>query len=302
MVSEEHSDASRSEGERQRAPRGVDVGIPPRQLDFQLPTALAERVYADNDTATCMLATLSAAFPPGEDFFVRSVNHFKHRIQDPELRARVAGFTGQEVIHSREHDRLNEAFAARGYDVSVPERVVGATLRALDRLPARWRIAATAMMEHFTAVLGEDLLAGEDFRRRVHPDIVEMWLWHALEELEHKSVTYDVYDVIGNRLLERRLALGLVLTVVLPAVIASWCYLLVRRAVWRRRGDLRRGVRLLFGPGGFLRRVFAEMPHFLDRDFHPARHDTTALEARWRETLFGSEGVLNDQLRRRPAG
>lgn len=291
-----------SESRRQRPPRGVDVGIPPRQLDFRLPGALADRVYADNATATCMLATLSAAFPPGEDFFVRSVNHFKHRVQDPELRARVAGFTGQEVIHSREHDRLNEAFAARGFDVRVPERVVEITLRGFDRLPARWRIASTAMMEHFTAVLGEDLLAGEEFRRRVHPDIVEMWLWHALEELEHKSVTYDVYEVIGNRRSERRLALGLVVAVVLPAVIASWGYLLVRQGVWRRPGDLRQGLRLLFGRDGFLRRVFSEMPRFLERDFHPARHDTSDLEAEWRAVLFGPEGRLNDQLRRRTAG
>lgn len=102
VVPEAQAERSQSGGERQRASRGVDVGIPPRQLDFRLPTALAERVYADNDTATCMLATLSVAFPPGEDFFVRSINHFKHHVRDPELRARVAGFTGQEVIHSRE--------------------------------------------------------------------------------------------------------------------------------------------------------------------------------------------------------
>ncbi len=282
-----------------RALRGVDVGIPPRQLDFRLPDELAERVYADNLTATCMLATLSAAFPPGEDFFVRSVNRFKDRVRDPELRARVAGFTGQEVIHSREHDRLNEAFTARGFDVATPERVVASTMAGLDRLPARWRIAATAMMEHFTAVLGEDVLAGEEFRRQVHDDLVEMWLWHALEELEHKSVTYEVYDVIGNRRYERVIAFALVVVVALPAVIASWGYLLVRQGAWRRPRDVRDGVRMLFGRGGFLRRVFGEMPRFLDRDFHPDNHDTRALEGWWRDELFGSEGRLNDQLRRR---
>lgn len=282
-----------------RALRGADVGIPPRQLDFRLPDEMAERVYGDNMTATCMLATLSAAFPPGEDFFVRSVNRFKDRVREPELRARVAGFTGQEVIHSREHDRLNEAFTARGFDVSTPERVVASTMAGLDRLPPRWRIAATAMMEHFTAVLGEDLLAVEEFRQRVDDDLVEMWLWHALEELEHKSVTFDVYEVIGNRWYERLIAFVIVLAVALPAVIASWGYLVIRQGAWRHPRDVRDGVRMLFGRGGFLRRVFGEMPRFLDRDFHPARHDTGDLEARWRDELFGSDGRLNDQLRRR---
>lgn len=297
--SESSGPARESATERPRRLKGADVGIPPRQLDFRLPDQLPQWVYAGNATATCMLATLSAAFPPGEDFFVRSVNHFKHRVENEDLRARVAGFTGQEVIHSREHDRLNEAFRDRGLDVETPERIVASMIALLDRMPARWRIAVTAMMEHFTAVLGEDLLAEREFIDRVHPDIVEMWLWHALEELEHKSVTYDVYEMIGNRRPERRLALVLVVAIALPAVIASWGYLLVQQGVWRRPRDLRDGIGLLFGRRGFMRRVFAEMPRFVDRGFHPGNHDTRELEAHWRARLFGADGSLADQLRRR---
>lgn len=109
---------------RPRRLQGADVGIPPRQLDFRLPDELAPWAYADNATATLLLAMLSAAFPPGEDFFVRSVVHFRDRVRDEDLRARVAGFTAQEVIHSREHDRLNEAFRDRGFPVGVPEKAV----------------------------------------------------------------------------------------------------------------------------------------------------------------------------------
>lgn len=282
----------------QRRLTGGDVGIPPRHLDFRLPDELVRWAYADNATATLFLAMLSAIFPPGEDFFVRSVAHFRNRVTDEQLRARVAGFTAQEVIHSREHDRLNEAFRARGFPVHVPEKAVATALKILDRTSPRQQLACTALMEHFTAVMAEDVLDGDEFADRVHADIRELWQWHALEELEHKSVTWDVYEVIGTDGPERRRAAPLVAATVLPAALFGWLYLLVQQGVWRRPKDLREGVRLLLGPGQFLRRVLVRMPIFAHPRFHPDKHDTRDLERRWRETLFGATGSLSEQLRR----
>lgn len=284
---------------RPRRLQGADVGIPPRQLDFALPDELAPWAYADNATATLFLAMLSAAFPPGEDFFVRSVVAFRDRVRDEGLRARVAGFTAQEVIHSREHDRLNEVFVRRGFPVGVPEKAIATALRVLERTSARQQLACTALMEHFTAVLAEDILSTDEFRERVHADIAELWLWHALEELEHKSVTYEVYEVIGTSQRERDRAVPLVLGTVGVAALFGWAYLLVQQGIWRRPADLREGWRLMFGRDQFLRRVLGRMPVFNHPRFHPDRHDTRALEQRWREILFGSSGSLTGQLRAR---
>lgn len=281
--------------------RGADVGIPPRQLDFRLSDSMSRWFYDGNATATLFVVMLSASFPPGEQFFVRSVNHFRAAVTDPTLRAQVAGFTGQEVIHSREHDRLNAAIAARDIDARVPERAVAAAIWLIDRLPARFRLACTAQAEHLTALLAEEILAGEPFRARMDPELVEMWLWHALEELEHKSVSYDVYDVVGNRRLERLLAEPVLLATVGVAALGGWAYLLASTGTWRRPADLRRGVGLLFGSDGLVGSIWSKLTQFREADFHPARHDTTALERHWREVLFGEQGSLNDQLRRRPA-
>jgi len=41
------------------------------------------------------------------------------------------------------------------------------------------------------------------------------------------------------------------------------------------------------------------LPQYLDffrRDFHPNQHDTDALLEQWRETLFGANGLLTEQL------
>ena len=284
---------------RGRRLRGADVGIPPRQLDFQLSDKMPRWIFGDNRTATTYLTVLSAFFPPGEEFFVRSVQRFASQITDPVLRAKVAGFTAQEVIHGREHDRLNEVLLERGFDLDVPGKAIEAALAILELLPARQQLACTAFMEHFTAVMAEETLLHEEAGTGyIHPDVNELWLWHALEELEHKSVSYDVYEVAGNRWVERLLAEPLVLATVGPALVLSWAWLLASEGALTRPADVAHGLKLMFGPGAILRTVFSKLPQFGRRGFHPARHDTTELEQRWRDALFGDDGTLRTQLRR----
>lgn len=287
--------------QKPRRLRGADVGIPPRQLDFRLSEEMPRWVYGDNRTATCYLALLSAFFPPGEDFFVKSVNRYANLVTDPKLRAEVAGFTGQEVIHSREHERLNEVFTERGFKLGVPDLAIRTALAVLYRLPHRQQLACTALMEHFTALLAEETLIYEGNGGEIHPDLKELWLWHALEELEHKAVSYEVLELAGNRRSERILAELLVLAIVGPAGAVAFLWLLLTEGALFRPGDLVRGARMLLGRGKALPKVLMGMPRFRRRDFHPNRRNTTALEQEWRDKLFGTDGTLNDQLRRRPA-
>lgn len=284
---------------RQRRLRGADVGIPPRQLDFRLSEEMPRWIYGDNRTATTYLAVLSAFFPPGEEFFVRSVRHFASQVTDPVVRAQVNGFIAQEVIHGREHDRLNEVLRERGFNLEVAEKAIQIALAALELLPKRQQLACTAFMEHFTAILAEETLSHADAGTgRIHADIAELWNWHALEELEHKSVSYEVYETAGNSRVERLLAEPLVLATVGPALVLSWAWLLATEGALVRPNDVVEGLKMMFGPGEILRTVFRKLPLFGRRDFHPAKRDTSVLEQRWRELLFGADGTLRGQLRR----
>lgn len=115
--------------------------------------------------------------------FVESVRHFRDRVSDPELKAAISGFIGQEAIHSREHARLNEYLLERGIDTKTPEKAVKFGLSLLERLPPKQQLACTTLMEHFTALLAEQLLTDEDFTSKFDPEFLPMWQWHALEEL-----------------------------------------------------------------------------------------------------------------------
>lgn len=276
---------------------GASVGIPPRQLDFRIPEDLPRYPVANNATATTFIAVLSGFFPPGEKFFMESVRHFRHQITDPILKAEVAGFMGQEAIHGREHERLNALMIEQGINVKVPERAVSIALKVLELFPASQQLAFTTFMEHFTALVGEQLLTDEHFQRNGHQEMLQLWLWHAMEELEHKAVAFHVYESVGNRRAERLLAFPVVTLVMLPAILGSWTYLLAREGKLFDRRDLAKGLGLMLGPRGLIGRIIPKMKLFARKDFHPNKKDTRALEAKWREHLFGEHGTLRDQVK-----
>jgi predicted metal-dependent hydrolase len=279
---------------------GAAVGIPPRQMEFPRPrTASRHAFFRHNALASSLFVVFSGIFPPGERFFMESVRRFRDDISDPVLRAQISGFMGQEALHGREHERLNAHFRARGIDVAVPERLIRLSLGLLEFLPARQQLACTTFMEHFTAHLAEQWLTDDRFQKTSDPEMLKLWYWHALEELEHKAVAYDVFTTVGGTRRERQLALPLVVGALLPGIALSWAWLVVRDGDRLKVREHRRGLRELFGRKGFISSILPRMPEFLAADFHPDQQDTSALELSWREKLFGENGALLAEFRNR---
>jgi predicted metal-dependent hydrolase len=61
-------------------------------------------------------------------------------------------------------------------------------------------LAITAALEHYTASIAETVLKHRDiYMKECREDMRQMFLWHAAEEIEHKSVAFDVFkDVAGG--------------------------------------------------------------------------------------------------------
>ncbi|AJD48675.1 metal hydrolase [Isoalcanivorax pacificus W11-5] len=276
---------------------GAMVGIPPRHIDFRFPESMPKYFYGGNATATTFFAMLSGFFPPGERYFMESVRQFRDRVTDDNLRAAISGFMGQEAIHGREHDRLNELLAERGFDMKAPDRFVRIGLAILEKLPASTRLAATTFMEHFTALLAEQLLEDKQFRQQADPEMIKIWQWHALEELEHKAVAYDVYELVGNTRTERVAAALASMLVLLPMLGITWSWMLAQDRQLGNVPDNIKGLSILFGRGGFVSRILPRLPEFMGACFHPDNHDTKALESRWRDKLFAEGGDLYHEYR-----
>ncbi len=276
------------------------VEVPTRSPDFRDRVADLPKYFAGGDVVMShVLTTLSATFPDGEDFFVRSVAAVRHRITDPKLLADVDGFIGQEEMHGREHRVLNQRLAEHGY----PTRGIGAYVRGLywvrERIQSdKVNLAFTAALEHYTATLAELLLDDEEARRAVgRQGAGDMLLWHALEESEHKAVAFDVYKAMGGteRMRLTIMCLTHVLFLVETGVMGIISIAKDREALRQPRELLRSFARLPKSPFVSMKaaRILAQ---YNKRGFHPNDRDTTQMIAEWREKLFGREGQLRELL------
>lgn len=155
--------------------------------------------FGGDPIRTHVVNGLHFVFPAGERFFIRSVKRFRDRVPD-ELQGRIRGFFGQEAHHQAEHKRAFKAIEAQGYDVE--SFLQWYEELAYDKIEPKvrpvTRLAVTAALEHYTAVLGEFALAS-DTLDDCHPLMRQLLMWHACEEIEHKSVAFDVLQHVAPR-------------------------------------------------------------------------------------------------------
>lgn len=279
---------------------GAPARIPPRRVDFDFSPAQVPRYYVDNNPfKTTFITALSALFPEGEFFFVESVRHYRERITDPALKADVSGFIGQEALHSMAHKAFNDAATVQGFSVDKLDRDVGLLLRFLQRvLPHKVQLAVTACLEHYTAVFTEKLLRDEPLAETFAPEIRHLYLWHSVEENEHKTVAFDVYEAVGGGYLLRS-AVMIPTTLIFFGMI-FWFHtrLLADDRQLRNIRQNLAGFSYIFGRKGVLSGLLPQYLDWFRPGFHPSHHNTDALLAEWQEKLFGVEGMLAGKIRK----
>jgi predicted metal-dependent hydrolase len=245
-----------------------------------------------------IVAVLSAVFPEGEDFFVRSVRNSAGDVTDPELAQQVKGFIGQEVTHGREHRDLNDQLQKMGYPTHRIDRYTKATLERLERLtPRLYPLAVTAALEHYTATLAETLLSDERARELLGDNEVRsILLWHALEESEHKAVAFDVYRAAGGSERMRKTAMVITsITFIGNVTVNTILSMLADRATYNPV-RLLKSLWMLRRSPFITRQVRRSLVEYLRTGFHPSDHDNTALLDEWTPKLFGDHGTLVDRL------
>ncbi len=237
--------------------------------------------FAGLAVPTAISNGVNLLFPHGERFFVRSVYHFLDRIEDPALREAVKGFGNQEGRHARAHEDYFDTLRAQGYDI---DRFLELYTRVTSRIEkfsgAKLRLATTAAAEHFTAIMAEGA-ATEMPLELVHPQMRQLLLWHAAEELEHKSVAFDVLQAVDDSYALRVAGMAMA-TIMLSTWWAIATIMLLRqdgigpleaaRRLREMRAAAARAGQHVPKPIG--ERVFGRgLREYLRRDFHPDQND-----------------------------
>lgn len=283
----------------------TDVVPHPRRIHFDYPTGSLEKHYVQGDLVTShIIAYLSATFPEGEDFFIRSVRNYTDQITDPTLKEQVKGFIGQESTHSREHVALNERLQQMGYPTRFNERFTGIALRWDEhRYSPLTLLAITAALEHFTAVSAETLLSDPDAQALLgNTEVRKMLLWHAYEESEHRAVAFDVYRAVGGTERRRIWVMRWMTVMFFGSIIVFSTLSLLRDRATYNPMRLIRSLRALRHSPFLKRSVRRRFRQYTTVGFHPDDVDNTALLNRWRPELFGETGQLAGNLNQARSG
>lgn len=260
-----------------------DLRFSARRKSFDIKNALATDWHSDSAFITAWFNAMSLLFPLGEKFFIDSVAYFKDQVEDPQLTAEIAAFRAQEAMHRIEHQKYNESLCSqRGYDLERFEKKLRQRMAwAQKKLTPRRRLAGTVASEHLTAIMAHDMLSRKDSITGANPAISELWIWHGIEETEHKAVAFDVYMAIGGTEFERRRALIVGTFFFFKDVMRNLIIMLhTDRKLWSIR-EWFSGFKFLFIRPGVLRRVGSDWLSFLRNDFHPWQIDNRDLIYKW---------------------
>lgn len=264
--------------------------ITPRRVSFDWHETKLHWIPGE-PTATHVINVLHLLLPAGERWFVKVFKEALPLVRDDELLADVKGFMGQEATHSVQHSYVLDHLASQGLDTApytqridfLFEYLLGEKPSFAAPVPTqewlRFRLAVIAAIEQFTAVLGNWVLHAEGLDRAApDPVMLDLLRWHGAEEVEHRSVAFDMYQHTGGegppRYVRRVAAMG----VTAPVLLYLW--------VWGASYLMRHDPLLAGGPRYSLRghndavrkgllpewrELAAALPRYFKRSYHPSQ-------------------------------
>ena len=185
-----------------------------RKLKFALGEPNITNWIEGNPFKTQLFNAISMSFPFGEGYFIKS---FKQIINDDlirnqEIREKVSIFIAQEALHSSIHGEFNTYLESKGLPFTLLP-LFEFRRRVFDSIYShKTQLAVTMAYEHVTAALSYANLKYGWVNDVEDDNIRRMWNWHSAEEIEHRSVAYELYQEVNGGYIRR--IYGMIFTVV----------------------------------------------------------------------------------------
>lgn len=285
--------------------------IPRQGPDFGLDGDIPRYWFGGDVFKTRFFDAMSLLFPEGEKYFIVCVRDYRDRITDPQLAAEVRDFIYQEgqhgMVHTRFNDRLREQGIAVDTVLDKQKRVMFGFFRKY--FPRRFTLAQTAAAEHMTALMAHGFFNNRMFAD-ADPRIRAMYAWHAVEEIEHKAVAFDVFKKVARGGYFTRVLAMMMVSFTFPFhVFAIMRHMFAVDGVQQRFRVWIKGLWWLYGPGGLYPRLMPSYLAYFLPGFHPWKHGDLAVYRLWNEQFERHQGdavkaadaVMAAQLEATPA-
>ena len=258
--------------------------IPVRKVKFNYKES-GEAMFPHSAMVKHLLHVLSMAFPDGEQFFVDSVRPFRKKLANAGLREEVRAFIGQEAQHGAQHDEYNDFLAKSS---PIPTKRIRKVIKRVTEfgtrnVPAILRLSGTAAAEHFTSILAEQLLANPTLGENADAEHYKLWMWHAVEETEHKAVAFDVFQAVGGSYWNRVTMLAGMTLIAIPGISAAVLIFTAADGKLFSKKDWAGFIDYGFGKRrGIFSKAIPAYLRYYQRDFHPWKYDNSELVAQWK--------------------
>lgn len=172
-----------------------------RKVDFDFPEDVELYAIPGMPRVSLFIAAFSMTMPYLEPYLIRMMLKATDQVDDEKLRQDMKKFCQQEGNHYRNHARINKIIRDK-FDASVAREILAieSELKAdyerfLKEKPLKFNLAYA---EGFEAMTCAAALAGANRPPAVDRKISKGWDelldWHGLEEIEHRTVAFDVFN------------------------------------------------------------------------------------------------------------
>lgn len=270
------------------------IKLEPRNEHFHFETSDQRDWHGGDPVKSIFFNGLSVTFPEGEQFFMESVRAFRHEIDDPVLQDQIKGFLKQEAIHTREHVRYNKELDAQGFRATELHLSIRKLLGWTRRVFGPYRqLSVTCALEHFTAMIADQLMKDPSYLEGAEDAYKNVWLWHAIEEAEHKGVAYDTLLAVSKKnAYFLRCRSMIAVTIFFNYLVLRHSYVMLKDVGLSRSPKAwSRLAWFLLGKPGLFRRIFLPWLAYFRPGFHPWEHDNRRKLAETEEALLSRPSV-----------
>lgn len=256
-----------------------------KNLDFGLDQDMPRYWFGNDAFKTRVFDAMTMIFPDGEKYFIQSVRLFRDQITDPRLQAEVADFIKQEAQHGIAHDLFNQEMIKQGMPVNEMIRFMVKRFNSnLKNNSPEFNLALTAASEHITALMAECFYAERHTMADAHPKARALLAWHAIEEMEHRSVAFDVMKDVANVSYPLRAAALMMVGAMMPTFAMMRVNIMLKAdgyTAFERLHMFRKGLPWIFGRKGVLSSMRKPFLDWFRPDFHPNDHAVIAQYPLW---------------------
>jgi len=196
----------------------IDYKILPRKVKFDWEKTPVDWI-PNQPYASYFINEINNILPAGEFWFCRLYNKVLPQVTDEKLKHDVQAFIRQEAMHAIAHTSANKEYLSqRNIDIqrnleimdflftkALADTPFGKEVpKMLDHQWDLFRLGVIATVEHMTCVLGKYALYNKRWEELgADPEMIDLIKWHGSEEIEHRTVAFDLYRHLGGGYLAR---------------------------------------------------------------------------------------------------